>query len=135
MVDQYAMKDIEMRHPDVYRMVDDIFESDVSEYTLTLTDGSKVIYDGLNSCLRSVREERGDELSSMPEEDWRYKFSIKLNRRAQCRGMNQGDLSEESGISKVMVGKYLNGKSTPNAYNLAKLARALGCSVSDLVDF
>lgn len=47
-------------------------------------------------------------------------------------GMSQEQLSEETGIHRVLIGKYETGKNEPSAQSLKKMADALGVS-TDLI--
>ena len=51
------------------------------------------------------------------------------------KGCDQTYLSEISNISQQSISNYLNKKAIPNCYTASKLAKALGCTVSELIDF
>jgi transcriptional regulator with XRE-family HTH domain len=49
----------------------------------------------------------------------------KLRLAMSEKGINATQLAEKTGISKVSISQYLNGKNTPSAKNLAKLEEVL----------
>lgn len=101
-----------------------------------MVDGGKLLYDSL---LKTVRyyppRDLEDSDRILDENKWRVEFSLKLNRTMIKEGMNQLWLSELSGVSPHTISSYLNCKSTPSAYNIHRLAKALGCSETYLTNF
>lgn len=49
------------------------------------------------------------------------------------RGMTAATLAEASGVSRAMIGKVERGEAQPTAALLAKLAAALGATLSELI--
>ena len=94
-----------------------------------LSDGSILEYNDRLRSFRTVLEFDGTE------ESWKREFSSKLMKLMSDVGFDQTSLSEISGISQVSISKYLHRKAIPNCYTASKLAQALGCDVSDLIDF
>jgi phage repressor protein C with HTH and peptisase S24 domain len=62
----------------------------------------------------------------------RGKFSIRIKTLATFVG-GPKQLSERSGLSRAVIGKYLSGKSDPSRQRLVKLANAAGVSIRWLV--
>lgn len=100
-----------------------------SSILVYLSDGTKVIYNHKLNCLRNVLEYEGTE------DEWKREFSFKLVELMADKGLDQLSLSELSGISQVSISNYINGRSIPNGYKIEKIARALKCSVRDLIVF
>lgn len=48
------------------------------------------------------------------------------------RGVTVGELSDRTGITRQMVGKYLHDGAVPNLDIACRMAGALGVSVDDL---
>ena len=94
-----------------------------------LSDGSILEYNDRLRSFRTVREFDGTE------ESWKREFASKLMKLMSDIGFDQTRLSEISGISQVSISKYLHKKAIPNCYTASKLAQALGCTVSELIDF
>ena len=70
----------------------------------------------------------------MSEEIWRIIFSKRLKERLAVLDMKQIELAIATNMSESVISRLVNGWKTPSAYDLTVLARALGCSVSDLAD-
>jgi transcriptional regulator with XRE-family HTH domain len=70
----------------------------------------------------------------MTEKEWREIFSNRLRKIAYARGFdNHKKLAEASGLTEATVSRYFNGKRTPNANNLIRLAKTLNCTVDELI--
>lgn len=52
--------------------------------------------------------------------------------RESC-GMTQDDLSEASGIHRVSIARWETGRNGMSLRSAQRLARALGCTVSELI--
>ncbi len=55
-----------------------------------------------------------------------------VRRLRQARGWNQTELAFHAGLAPSVISQIENGKRSPNASTLEKLAKALGVSVGDL---
>ena len=62
-------------------------------------------------------------------------FAIRLFKKMQIKGWTQEDLAWDTKISQGSIAKYVNGITTPSAYNVWKMARVMNCPIADLVDF
>lgn len=60
-------------------------------------------------------------------------FKINLRYIREREGLTQAELSEKTGISQAALSNYENGKDRPSVDSCAKLAKALGVSIDDLV--
>lgn len=58
-----------------------------------------------------------------------------IQKSRKTKGMTQEQLSNLLGISSAAVSKWETGNALPDVALLSPLARALGCTVNDLVDF
>ena len=94
-----------------------------------LSDGSTLEYNDRLRAFRTVREFDDTEKS------WKREFSSKLIKMMADKGCDQTYLSEICDISQQSISNYLNKKAIPNCYTASKLAKALGCTVSELIDF
>lgn len=63
----------------------------------------------------------------------RLRLSDTLYRRMVAAGMDQTRLAEASGVPRDAVCRYLLAVSEPRPGNLKKLARGLGCTVSEII--
>ena len=50
------------------------------------------------------------------------------------KGITQKDLSERTGISQPRLSNYENNTIMPSMVTLFKIAEAMGCSISDIMD-
>lgn len=61
-------------------------------------------------------------------------IGLKIRARRKAVGMNQPALGEHLGVSYQQVQKYELGVNRISSANLVRIARALHCSVADLVE-
>ena len=94
-----------------------------------LSDGSTLEYNDRLRAFRTVLEFDGTEKS------WKREFSSKLIKMMADKGCDQTYLSEISNTSQQSISNYIHKKAIPNCYTVFKLSKALGCNVSDLIDF
>lgn len=139
------MKDHEKRFETVFEemklyfpmLVDkmvDWYPSGQLEITVKLEDGSKVAYSSITKGIRTIRNSDGIP-EDMDEKRWRESFKVRLYKKLYMTNMNQEELAEKTGISPVMISKYMSEKATPSGHTIHRLARALGCTVAELTDF
>ena len=57
----------------------------------------------------------------------------KLRRKRIEAGLNQMDLAAETGIQQSHISRLERGESSTTPKSLARLARALGCTIADLL--
>lgn len=112
------------------RMVDWYGNGDY-EIVVILDDGSKLIYSQSTGTIRFLKNERVD----ISEEDWIKDFSMTLKNKVSMSGLTRQDISDITGISKVSISNYMNGKSMPSHYNMLKIAKALNCSVYEFTHY
>lgn len=96
---------------------------------VTLSDGSIVEYNDLMNSFRTVVPYDGSE------ESWKREFAHRLVELMVDKGFDQSYLSEASGVSQQSISNYIHRKAIPTAYAVDKIARALGCDVSELTEF
>lgn len=98
------------------------------DLTAKLSDGNFVLYDDASHSIRNLpRDSR-----NMSEEEFKKELSYRLRSIMSRRGITQWKLSKMTGISNVLLSKYMHGKNIPSAYKLDKIAKALDCSMDDL---
>ena len=127
-----VVEQFERVNPDLADRVVDWYPSGQAEITLKMDNGVKYIYNVFDTMPRIVFDP--DKKYDGSEEEWRCEFSKRLNKRMRLMFMNQYTLSELTGISSVTISKYMNGKATPSGHNLDKIAAALRCSISELMN-
>lgn len=123
----YIIKEFEMHYPHFAREVEGYYDGmDPFEMIVKLKDGRFISYD---ICDKFVRFLASDD--ACDEETCKKEFGIRLRRRMMRMGFTQNTLSEVTGIPQPNISDYVNGKASPNFYNVAKLARVLECSIDD----
>ena len=99
-----------------------------------MNDGRMYDFHTMSKSIRDVKERPLHHDDSYDEEGWREVFADRLAELIATKGLNQQALADYTGISKGAINNYINKKSTPSAYALSKLARALDCTIMDLTD-
>ena len=94
-----------------------------------LDDGTRGEYSELSNTFKTFVPFDGSE------ESWKREFRHRLVTLMDEYPHDQTSLAEASGISQQSISNYMWGKTIPSGYAIAKLAKALNCSVSDLTDF
>lgn len=129
------------RYPDLAADVTDWYPSGRNEITMLYVDKTKFTYNSYSDAVRVIyygdETERFGVVDGEPvgEEAWRASFARRLRIKMREARMTQTDLSNKTGIALSTISRYLsNGEILPSAYNVLKLADALGCSTSDLID-
>ena len=61
------------------------------------------------------------------------KLGQNLKRIRTGKGISQGDIVKATGIDKALISNVENGKTNPTLGTIAKLAKAIGVSVGDLM--
>lgn len=99
-----------------------------------LRNGDYIDYDERTGTFRYRSKGTIIETDDMTEEDSRELFSRNLLDIMRIRGIGQMILAERSGLSQVMISKYISKKATPSWINVKKIARALNCSIDELIE-
>lgn len=104
---------------------------ELNEYEILFVfkDGRKRIYDRVLHSFRGFYPE-GYELT---DEEWRSSFKVRLYNIMKHRRITQEELAEKIGASRIMINRYINGHCVPSIVMLAKIARALNCSLDDFI--
>lgn len=71
----------------------------------------------------------------MKETVWRAKIAEKLSEKMNEKGYSQSTLAKKAHLTQPAISNYLRGESTPNVRAVINLSYALGCTMSELVDF
>ena len=102
-----------------------------SDYVIfvTLSDGTIIEYNDLMNSIRTVQPY--DE----SEDGWEREFAHRLLELMVEKDFDQSHLSEVSGVSQQSISNYMHRKTMPTGFVIKKLAKALQCAVSDLINF
>lgn len=71
----------------------------------------------------------------MTETEWLDIFSNNLLELMRERGYSQGDLADDTGLSKMAISYYINKQRIPGIRAIINIAYILDCDVSELIDF
>lgn len=92
-------------------------------------DGRRTLYDvPLHASMGFYPE--GYKLT---DAELKYSFKDRLYRLMVHKGITQEELAARSDTSQVMISRYMTGRCIPSLVMAGKMARALGCSVEDLL--
>lgn len=101
---------------------------------LTMSNGIRYDFDRVTKGIRLVKDHRMTDMDDITEERCRASISYHLTEMMGLKGFNQQSLAEYTGLGKGSINSYIKGKATPSATALRKMAAALDCSISDLLD-
>lgn len=102
--------------------------TDLFELEIHNKDGSIDIYNDMNHTL-------GPKFDTSTDAGWRKEFARRLRKKIAMKGITQVRLCELTGISQQLLSLYTQGKSLPSAQKVSAIAKAVGCSVNDLIGF
>lgn len=122
-------KEFKREFPEIAKDAVEIYNSGYSKLGIDLRDGSKIRYDPLTRTITTVPDFNDDYNA------WKYEFGDRLTQLMYAKGFTQKELSEYTGISQSTISGYINNTIAPSAYNINKIARVLGFSSSELMDF
>ena len=111
------------------------FPSGQMEITIRLDDRTFWVFDMIGPTLKPLgnKELNPESEDSISEEEYRIRLSKNLRIKMHHTAVSQDVLARRSGISTVMINRYMNAKATPSMYNLERIARALQCSPTELL--
>lgn len=127
-----VLKSFKNHFPDLYDEMVDWYPYGHLEIAIKLRNGKRIFYDMMDDLIGPINEFDDNVEEDIDEIAWRNNFSSRLINKMRKVGIGQEILSDRSGISRVTLSKYMNGKASPSGYNLERLARALRCSISEL---
>lgn len=75
-----------------------------------------------------------DKTLSVKQKSFRSDMNIekRISELREQKGWSQSDLEEQSGVSRVMIGKYERGEASPSIDAAKKIADAFGVSLDYL---
>lgn len=126
-MEEIIFKNFERHFPRIAEEAIDWYKDSAFELVVKLRDGSVVMYDDLNACIRNLP--RDDK--RMSEEECKREFGIRLRRLMYINGVTQEDIMRETGIAQPTLSRYMNGENIPSFYKVDQIAKALNCSVDE----
>lgn len=70
----------------------------------------------------------------MTEDELTELFIKRIRQRLNVNHMKRIDISRKSGISKNTISYYMTGQRKPTYDNVIRIAQALNCKPSELID-
>lgn len=130
-MNEWIEKGFRMTYPDIAERMVSCEESGKWDYIIETNDGETYIYDCLDdSIMRVPTDSRG-----MTETEFKKESGRRLRRMMRRRQITEGELADLTGISQVMISRYVTGRSAPSFFNISKIAKALECSTDELKYF
>lgn len=101
---------------------------------VTLTDGAQYDYDIYSPAPRPAQNKNWEDAALIDEQKCREAFAYRLQDWMKVRNHTQWTLAEYTGLSRGIINNYIHAKTTPSLIAIKKLARALDCSVTELIE-
>ena len=125
---EYLYENFKLYFPSIEKDCASWEQTDLFELEIHNKDGSIDIYNDMNHSL-------GPKIDTSTDAGWRKEFARRLRKKIAMKGITQDNLSKLTGIGQPLLSLYTQGKSLPSAQKVSALAKALGCSVNDLIGF
>ena len=103
-------------------------QTDKFELEIDDEDSYVYIYNDMDHSL-------GRKIDTSKDIGWRKEFARRLRKKIAMKGITQANISRLTGIGQPLLSFYTQGKSLPSAQKVSALAKALDCSVNDLIGF
>lgn len=131
-INEYVLAGLKEDHEQLMSQVVDGYEDHrVMIIYLDMVDGRTVAYDMLDHTIRTVKK----CTDGYTDDEWEREFHIRLKRLMYLHGINQSELAKELDMGQSQLSKRISGKTSMSVYTLRKIARLLGCTFEDLVNF
>ena len=127
-------KDFKNYHPYMIEDVKSVRPRGEIGIRIEMRDGSKYDYDMNTKGIRRVKDFLISNDVEITDEWCRDSFAYHLIEQMGAKGFTQETLSKSSGIAKGSINKYIHKQSTPSMTALRRIAKALDCSIADLLD-
>lgn len=127
-MDEHLYEDFKLYFPGFEKRCISWRRTDVFELEIDDKDGSIYIYNDMDHSI-------GPKFDTSTDIGWKKEFARRLRKKIAMRGITQTNISELTGISQPLLSLYVQGKSLPSAQKVSSLAKALNCSVNDLIGF
>lgn len=107
------------------------------EIVVRMRNGDRSVYNESLNGARYIRARPDDDDPNgyIDDDKWRMRFGETLRHRMYSKGLSTKVLSEMTKIPYQTIRSYTNGNASPSGPNISRIARALGCSVSELMYF
>ena len=125
---EYLYENFKLYFPSVEKGCISWEQTDLFELEIHNKDGSIDIYNDMNHSL-------GPKSDTSTDAGWKKEFERRIRKKIAMKGITQDNLSKVTGIGQPLLSLYTQGKSLPSAQKVSAIAKAIGCSVNDLIGF
>lgn len=126
-----VFRDFECKYPHIFDQAVDWYPYSDTKIVVILEDKTKYIYNYITQ--RIYRLHPDNEFARCNDDsEWMMLFARTLKEKMMRRFIGQNELCEMTGISRISMSKYMNGKAIPNIRNLFKIATVLDCPIEEL---
>lgn len=126
-INPYMFKSLEFDFPFIVRDAVEYISPGGDEIIIKLKDGDVVLYETEYNSIRPLPSDS----DNMTEKEFTREFGYRMCKIMKHKCMTQQDISDATGIPRVMISNYMNGKHIPSFYKIDKIAKALECSTDD----
>mgnify|MGYP002509153563 CR=1 FL=1 len=103
---------------------------------VVLEDGTKLEFSSIDNTLRDVTRTYDLEFNDhMSDDEYRVALGDRLKALMKDRAIKQETLADMVGISRQIMSRYVNGRTTPNVHIARRMARVLDCDIREIIDF
>ena len=127
-MDGYLYENFKLYFPSIEKGCISWNQTDLFELEIHNKDGSIDIYNDMDHTL-------GPKINIGTDVGWKKEFARRLRKKIAMRGITQVRLGELTEISQPLLSLYTQGKTLPSVQKASALAKALNCSVNDLIGF
>jgi plasmid maintenance system antidote protein VapI len=128
MILEYAQRALSMHYPSIHEQAVECKMVCAFEMAVRLSDDSVVVFNTSDKTIRNMAA----KYDAMTEDEYRTELGHRIHSRMMIKCLSQKDLAERTGITQQLLSRYINGKTLPSFYTVARIARGLGCSVTEL---
>ena len=126
--------DFKLHHPYMVNDVDSFRPRGEMGIRITMQNGTRYDYDIVTRGVRMVKTFVANDIRDITDEYCRSALAYNLSERMAIKGYSQHTLAEDTGLSKGSIYNYLNQKATATSTALRRMARALDCTVDELLN-
>ena len=127
-MDGYLYENFKLYFPSIEKCCVGWRQTDLFELEIDNKDGYTFIYNDMDHSI-------GLKFDTCTDAGWKKEFARRLRKKMAMRGLTQATLGEMTGIGQPLLSLYTKGKTLPSVQKASALAKALNCSVNDLIGF
>lgn len=106
---------------------------DRTTIVIDLTDGNSYVFDASREIYDLAHVRLIDEKDKISISEWRRGFSYWLRKTMENKGIDEDELADRTGLTKIVISRYMNGTARPNDETLTDISMVLDCHEEDLI--